>query len=352
MSISKIPLPDVLESLDYETILAERKARLITLAEAQYKSSGEEDKLQLLEQTLATESDPLVKLLQESAYRELLLRQRVNDAARAVMLPLAKGTDLDNLGSLFGAHRGTLLDGNNEGDEPYRERLLLAPKSLSTAGSKAAYKFHALSAGNQSDSITIESATDSALTVSFHYASQQNLVKDATIESPEPCVVNIYVLGFEQYGSIDADGIDKIGLYLSDDRVRPVGDRVTVTAADIVKYQLQLKLNLVPELEGSPQVELIIQHVRDQLVLFVSEHHFLGKAIRYSTLLGVISPLIDGWVELTMIKNGETLSEGADLLITSGQAAHLDLTGTDVDLTWPQRLAAQIEQSIEVTYDG
>ncbi len=44
--------------------------------------------------TLELESEPATKLLQENAYRELLLRQRINEAAQAVMVAYAMGGDL------------------------------------------------------------------------------------------------------------------------------------------------------------------------------------------------------------------------------------------------------------------
>ena len=358
MSLSKIPLPEVLENLSFESILAERKTRLITLAEEQYQASGDEKKLERLEDTLKLESEPMVKLLQESAYRELLLRQRVNDAARAVMLPLAQGTDLDNLGALYGVQRSELADDLNEGDEPYRQRLLLAPKSLSTAGSAAAYKFHALSAGNMAEQITVQSASDAELLVSYRYATHKNQVKDATIESPQPCVVNINVLGFDGYGQLNSDSIGQISEFLKGDKIRPVGDRVTVFAASIVLYQLKLTLHFIPELQGSPQIEALLQQVRRQLVSFVKQHHYLGKAIRHSTLLGVVSPLIEGWVELTIAQQGqspepaEPILAEQDLLMTSQQAPYLDLSQTTDDLSWDDKLAQAIDQSITVKFDG
>ena len=61
-----------------ETLLAERKARLIAL--------HPEEEREAVAELLALESEPTVKLLQENAYRELLLRQRINEAARAVMI--------------------------------------------------------------------------------------------------------------------------------------------------------------------------------------------------------------------------------------------------------------------------
>ncbi|EEQ05233.1 Baseplate assembly protein J [Yersinia bercovieri ATCC 43970] len=80
-----------MEALDYETLLAERKAELIALYPA--------DEQAAITRTLSLESEPLVKLLQENAYRELVLRQRVNEAAQAVMVAYANGSDLDQLGA-------------------------------------------------------------------------------------------------------------------------------------------------------------------------------------------------------------------------------------------------------------
>ena len=75
--------------LDFEVILAERKAILISLFP--------EEQQEAVARTLALESDPLVKYLEENAYREVIWRQRVNDAARANMLAYATKSDLDNM---------------------------------------------------------------------------------------------------------------------------------------------------------------------------------------------------------------------------------------------------------------
>ena len=81
--------PDVVEVLDYETILAERKATLVSLYP--------EEQQEAVARTLTLESEPIVKLLEENAYREVIWRQRVNEAARAVMLAYAEDADLDQI---------------------------------------------------------------------------------------------------------------------------------------------------------------------------------------------------------------------------------------------------------------
>jgi phage-related baseplate assembly protein len=55
--------------------------------------------------TALVESDPAYKILEVCAYRELIIRQRVNDASRAVMLAYATGSDLDQLGAIFNVSR-------------------------------------------------------------------------------------------------------------------------------------------------------------------------------------------------------------------------------------------------------
>ena len=68
--LSKLPSPDVIESLDFEEIFNRRKAKFLSLY-------NEQDQLEVAK-TLKFESEPIVKLLQESSYYELLLRQRIN----------------------------------------------------------------------------------------------------------------------------------------------------------------------------------------------------------------------------------------------------------------------------------
>ena len=127
----------VLEQIDVESILAARMARLKQLwgfydppAAAQY------DVEQL-------EFDP-IKINQEaSSYFELLLRDRVNQAARSITLAYAIGTDLDAIASRY---PGGVPRLPNESDDRYRRRIWLSPNTLSPHGTAEAYEFWALTA--------------------------------------------------------------------------------------------------------------------------------------------------------------------------------------------------------------
>lgn len=110
IDLSQLPAPDVVEVLDYETLLAERKATLISLYPAEQQDA--------IARTLTLESEPIVKLLQENAYRELILRQRINEAAQAVMLPYSQGNDLNHLGANNGVTRLTNTPADDEAIPP------------------------------------------------------------------------------------------------------------------------------------------------------------------------------------------------------------------------------------------
>lgn len=91
IDLSQLPAPRIVETLDYETI----RRRMLEKLE------------QLLPGWTAAdlEADPAVKILEVAAWRELLLRQRVNEAAKAVMLAFAAGSDLDQLAAFPGVKR-------------------------------------------------------------------------------------------------------------------------------------------------------------------------------------------------------------------------------------------------------
>lgn len=126
--LTQLPPPEVVENLDFETILQVHRTDLL----ARYPEAAA---------VIDLESEPLNKLLQAHAYRELLYRQRVNEAARAHLLAFATGADLDHKAAFYGLTR---LDG--ESDERLRARVQLRIKSLAGNGTREAYELTAMTA--------------------------------------------------------------------------------------------------------------------------------------------------------------------------------------------------------------
>jgi len=135
----------VLEKLDVEQILVDRMARLKALwAEYDPPAAAQYDVEEL-------EFDP-IKINQEAcAYFELLLRDRINQAARSVTLAYAIGTDLDAIASRY---PGGVPRQEGENDDRYRRRIWLSPNTLSPHGTAEAYEFWALTAAPELRDVT------------------------------------------------------------------------------------------------------------------------------------------------------------------------------------------------------
>lgn len=133
VDLTQLAAPAIVEQLDFQTLLYRRKERLLSLL-------PDADRTAIAE-TLTLASEPLVKLLEESAYCETILRARANDVARANLLAFALGTDLDQLGAFYNLAR---LSG--EADERYRIRIQLRIAALAGNGTREQYRLAALTA--------------------------------------------------------------------------------------------------------------------------------------------------------------------------------------------------------------
>lgn len=277
IDLAQLPDPDVVEQIDYEQILAARKAYAISLWPAEQQAE--------VAATLALESEPLTKLIQENAYRETLLRQRVNEAALGTMLAKAKGNDLEQLAANFNVSRLVVTPANNstvpptpavmESYESLRERAQMAWEGLSTAGPRNSYILHARSADGR--------------------------VADATAESPSPAVVVVTVQSLLGNGAADQELLDTVAAYLSGDDRRPVADRLTVQSAEVLEYRVDavLYLNTV-----GPEAEPIRAAAEQRLAALVSQRRRLGLEVNRSALdaalhiEGVRRVELPGWVDI------------------------------------------------------
>jgi phage-related baseplate assembly protein len=281
VDLSQLPQPAVVEQIDYEQILAERKAYAVSLWPAEEQAE--------IAATLELESEPLTKLLQENAYRETVWRQRVNEASVANMLALAKGTDLENLAANHNVKRLVIQAANPtavppiprlmESDDSLRERAQMAWEGLSTAGPRNSYIFHARSADGQ--------------------------VADATAESPAPAEAMVTVQSVLGDGTASQALLDRVKTYLSDDDRRPVADRLTVQGAQIINYQVKAKLY---PLTTGPETELILAAAEAKLLAFVHQRRRLALEVSESILHaalhveGVRKVVLEDWIDIVATK--------------------------------------------------
>lgn len=286
IDLSQLPAPDVVEELNYETILDDRKATLISLFPT--------DEQEAIARTLALESEPLTKFLEENAYREVMWRQRVNEAARAVMLAYAAGNDLDVVAANSNTARLTITPADNstlpptaavmESDKDLRLRAQQAFEGLSVAGPVGAYEYHGRSADGR--------------------------VADISVVSPNPAYITVSVLSREGDGSASDELVAIVNNALNAEDVRPVGDRVTVQSAQIVPYQINATLYFYP----GPESEPIRQAAEAQLKAYINAQRRLGRDIRQSAIYAALH--VEG------VQRVELSAPQSDLVLDKHQASY------------------------------
>lgn len=137
IELSQLPPFTVLEAISSDTIIQQRMAKLILIWQHNDPPNSAQYDVGNLE------FDP-IKINQEcSAYFETLVRNRVNQACRAVTLAFAVGGNLDAIASRYPGGMPRLL---NEGDDAYRTRIWLSPNALSPNGLYESYVFYAFTA--------------------------------------------------------------------------------------------------------------------------------------------------------------------------------------------------------------
>lgn len=281
IDLSQLPPPQIVEQIDFEQILAERKAYAVSLWPVEEQAQ--------IAARLELESEPLTKLVQENAYRETVWRQRVNEACLANLLATARGTDLEQLAANFNVKRLVIQEGNPsavppvprlmESDDSLRERAQMAWEGLSTAGPRNSYIFHARAADGR--------------------------VADATAESPSPAVAVVTVQSLLGDGTASPDLLDLVNAYLSDEDRRPVADRLLVQGADILKYQIKAKLYL---LSSGPESEPIVAAAEQRLLAYVHQRRRLGMEVSESAVHaalhveGVRKVELEDWVDIVATK--------------------------------------------------
>lgn len=288
--LSKLPAPLVVEQLSYEAILAAQ------LADLQARDPAF---------TALLESDPAVKVLEVTAYRELIIRQRANDACHAVMVAYARGGDLEQLAANLGGPLITRLvvDAGDpdavppvpptyETDDQLRLRIVSAPEGFTVAGPRGAYVYHALSADGQ--------------------------VSDASAVSPTPGQVVVTILGRTGTGVPSDELLDTVRAALNDDEIRPLTDEVIVQGATVVNYTVVASIYLFP----GPESEPIIAAAQARVQAYAEAQRRLGRDIRRSAIFAALH--VEG------VQRVELTQPAADLVLGSAQASYC----TSISLTF------------------
>lgn len=265
MSLSKLQSPQIIEELDFETILLAMKKDLLARAP---------------EFSAYLESDPIIKLMEIAAYRELLLRHRINFAAKANLLAFASEIDLEHLAAFYGETRKP-----DENDEDFRNRIQMKIAGWSSSGSRESYRYHAMNADIR--------------------------VRDARADSPEPGLVRLSLLSKENGGVVSENLLNTVKTHIMRDDIRMLTDTVEVVPCEIINIDVIAKLTLM---SATPSE-----------ILNTIKADFRSK---FSELAGLGVSISKAWMTANLFASGvqdvELISPTEDVLLTETQCAALN----------------------------
>jgi len=285
IDFSTFPPPDALETLDYETLLAEAIAQFM----AQWNAERAKRPALPAFETIDLESEPVRKVLETHAYLLLQTRQRVNDAVRSTMVATAAGADLENLALFYGVVR---VEG--EDDTSLRGRVILAPEGFSTAGPVGAYQFHAISA-------------------------DPTAIKDVSVLNPRPGQVQLVVQAREGNGQAPAPLLSKVLAAVNRDEVVPHTDMVSVVSVKVRTYAIDAGLILYP----GPDANVVLAAARAAAMAYAKAVSRIGQDV---TISGLYAALQQPGVQRVNLR-----SPLATMTISDSEASYCTAVAVTVD---------------------
>ncbi|MFT4314291.1 MAG: baseplate J/gp47 family protein [Wolbachia pipientis] len=252
--------PNIIEPLNFEEIFSRMKEELTSRDESF---------------TALVESDPAMKVLEVAAWRELLLRQRINEAVKSNLLKFARGEDLDNLAEFYGVERQ-----KEEEDERFRKRIKARIVGSSTGGSKEHYRFQALSADSR--------------------------VKDALVESPVPGSVQISILS-TQTGIVSEELLEIVKKQVTRDDIRVLTDTVTVIGCNITEIDIHSRI--------STNYITSEEEIKKQFIKKFELAKRLGWSVTRSWIIANL--FVDG------VENVELIEPREDVVVLGNECANL-----------------------------
>lgn len=286
IDLTRLPAPKVIEELDFETIFERKKNALLELVPSSVRET--------IAATLSLESEPLTIDLQQQAYQEMILRQRINQATASTLLAFAQGSDLDHLAAAKGIARKMVrsadpdalppIEALYETDDDLRRRVQLYPEKLAAAGPRAAYEAHALDA--HSKIIDARAIREVAGTVCVFIKAADGVPSDEILQAAQD--------------------------YLSAETRRPLCDTVKVKAGRPKAVRIAARIRY----ESGPDLTLVKDKQLDDLKKMLTKNSRLGASVALSKIIGALDT--DGVRKIEMISPLEDIncSDGEYIEIT------------------------------------
>lgn len=316
-----------------------------------------------------SDADPAMKIFKAVAALDCLRDQRVNDAARRLLIAFAKGSDLDNIRPEIPRLTGTNatciceIEADAAGVVPEGFEITdtagnitgITTESLTfSAAGKLEIEVEITNPagilGNgisgklteQTEpnpiiiSVTQKTAASGGADVesddryiqrlllapsanmggwkayAFYTLTADVNIKECKIKSPAPGNIDVILLSSEGDGTAGSAMIDRVEDALDPEDIRPQSDIVEVMSSEIISYALGITVYLRPGVE-----QRVVSEVLAKATAAVSSLHKCGYDINESVLAGLC--YVSGVSKLVLSKDGAAWS---DIVCTDYEAAY------------------------------
>jgi phage-related baseplate assembly protein len=242
IDFARLPPPKVIEEITYEALLAIYKAEVL-------------EKNPALAAALKLEQSGTNIILETEAYGEMIVRQRINAAARAVMLPFATGSDLDVIGARFQCFRLT-----NELDDHFRRRIQISMETFSTAGSHGAYIYHALSVSADVHDVTVVAERGTGRVTVTVMAKGNEPVPTSTL-------------------------LDAVYDKLMQKGIKPLTDEIAVVPVTKIPADLNAYIRLYP----GPDASVVLNDINKALTNLRQRVSIIGRDLKRTAVLAALT---------------------------------------------------------------
>ncbi len=247
IDLTNVPDPQLIEELDYEAV------RIAMIADFQQRWPDFD---------ALVESDPVIKLIEVAAYRETLLRARVNHAARSVLVAYAQKNDLDQLAAMVNVTRAKYENEDGqlilEDDARLRLRILLAWEGLAATGTTWAYVWHV-----------------------YNFSPR---VANVSVYSPFPGVVRIVPLMDEGDGQPTRDFLRSLRRYIKRDDIKNLTDMIQVRPPRFINFEIRAELVLYP---GAGQT-VVHANAMEAIKYYLNTNYRVGRDINRSSIMAAL----------------------------------------------------------------
>jgi len=308
--LSPLPIPSILQTDNFEQMLLSVKASVI-----EYLTLNEPDIAEAVQETIENEAEILTKLLNSFVYvLQNYDRQQNHKALQMFGMYATDDQMIDVIVSQLGVVRQVVNPGEPlatppvsktmESNEQVLTRYFLAAYALSSTGTAAGYRYHAMTLGGHPQvSVNSPEAGKVVVTYEFKPSELGGQIKDAQALLADPVnpLIDCVILAHGGDGTPSAELVEGVQQYITRDDIGLISDKPTAKAANVTQWSCVAKL----EIEHLPDRGLVLSAARDALAAYASEQHKLGGKVERSLVYAALA--VHGVTKVTLISPAESI---------------------------------------------